>query len=205
MWSDESCFSTAGIPNRKNIHYWSTDNPEKFFEVKHSGRRSVNVWCGIKDFRILGPIFFNQSLTGIRYLDMLQNDIEDLFDDLPLNEVQGIVFQQDGAPAHNVAEVTTLLNGKYETWIGKHGTITWPPNSPDLTPLDTFLWGYLKNNIYLKEHDNVDLLKAQIRNQIDTINRNQHWVVKAIRKLKKAYRLCIEMNGGHFQHLKEFQ
>lgn len=57
--------------------------------LKHSGPQSVNVWCGLKNNRILGPFFFDRSLTGNLYLNMLQNDIENLIDDLPLNEAQG--------------------------------------------------------------------------------------------------------------------
>lgn len=100
--------------------------------------------------------------------------------------------------------MTNFLNEKYETWIGKYGTIRWPPNSPDLTPPDTFLWGYLKNN-NSREHDNIELLNENIQNGIETINNNPQWVVKSIDKLKKAYRLCVQMNGGHFQHLMGFQ
>ncbi|EFN72314.1 hypothetical protein EAG_00021, partial [Camponotus floridanus] len=34
-------------------------------------------------------------------------------------------------------------------WIGRNGpTINWPARSPDLTPLDFFLWGKLKEEIY---------------------------------------------------------
>lgn len=29
-------------------------------------------------------------------------------------------------------------------WIGRRGTVEWPPRSPDLTPLDLWLWGHLK-------------------------------------------------------------
>jgi hypothetical protein len=29
-----------------------------------------------------------------------------------------------------------------------HGPIARPPRSPDLTPLDFFLWGYVKNTVY---------------------------------------------------------
>ncbi|PNF27274.1 hypothetical protein B7P43_G05160, partial [Cryptotermes secundus] len=31
--------------------------------------------------------------------------------------------------------------------IGRGGPVTWSPRSPDLTPLDYFLWGYVKNSV----------------------------------------------------------
>jgi hypothetical protein len=33
-------------------------------------------------------------------------------------------------------------------WIGRDRPIAWPPRSPDLTPLDFLLWGYVKNTVY---------------------------------------------------------
>ncbi|KAJ8941693.1 hypothetical protein NQ318_023659 [Aromia moschata] len=54
-------------------------------------------------------------------------------------------------PPHNVRPMTNYLNQKYNLWIGKNGPIHWPAKSPDLNPLDFFLWGTLKNNIYGEE------------------------------------------------------
>jgi len=37
-----------------------------------------------------------------------------------------------------------------ERWIGRGGGSTsWPPRSPDLTPLDFFLWGFVKDEVYV--------------------------------------------------------
>ena len=30
-------------------------------------------------------------------------------------------------------------------WTGRGGTTIWPPRSPDLTPLDVSVWGYVKD------------------------------------------------------------
>jgi hypothetical protein len=32
--------------------------------------------------------------------------------------------------------------------IGRDGPIPWSPRSPDITPLDFFLWGYIKDIVY---------------------------------------------------------
>jgi hypothetical protein len=48
----------------------------------------------------------------------------------------GVLFQQDVALPHFHEEVTDFLNRKFpEKWIGWGGPVTWPPRSPDLTPL----------------------------------------------------------------------
>ena len=45
--------------------------------------------------------------------------------------------------------VRQFLNDTFpDKWIGRHGPILWPPRSPDITPLDFFLWGYAKDIVY---------------------------------------------------------
>jgi hypothetical protein len=50
------------------------------------------------------------------------------------------------APPHLCHHVRNHLNRQMAgRWIGKSGPNAWPPRSPDLTPLDFFLWYYMKN------------------------------------------------------------
>ena len=35
-----------------------------------------------------------------------------------------------------------------QQWIGGDGPTAWPPRSPDLTSLDFFFWGYIKDIVY---------------------------------------------------------
>jgi hypothetical protein len=57
----------------------------------------------------------------------------------------------DGAPPHFSRNVREILDNQYpQRWIGGAGPHHWPARSPDLNPLDFFLWGYLKSIIYLR-------------------------------------------------------
>ncbi|GFV55085.1 DUF4817 domain-containing protein [Trichonephila clavipes] len=40
---------------------------------------------------------------------------------------------------------------------------TWPPRSRDLTPLDYFLWGYVKSLVYADKPQTLDHLEDNIR------------------------------------------
>ena len=33
-------------------------------------------------------------------------------------------------------------------WIGRDGAQNWPPRSPDVSPLDYHVWGYMKGMVY---------------------------------------------------------
>ncbi|KAJ8978454.1 hypothetical protein NQ317_011054 [Molorchus minor] len=68
-----------------------------------------------------------------------------LLENVPLQLRANMCFQHDGAPPHKARIVQQYLNETYgENWIGINGPIQWTPKSPDLTPLDFFLWGTLK-------------------------------------------------------------
>ena len=55
-------------------------------------------------------------------------------------------FMHDGALAHFSRIAREFLNNNYTNrWIGRRGPIAWPACSPDLNPLDFYLWGHLKD------------------------------------------------------------
>jgi len=49
------------------------------------------------------------------------------------------------------------------------GDVNWLPRSCDLTPLDFFLWGYLKSQVYTNKPQTIDTLKVNITNAIQQI------------------------------------
>lgn len=197
FWTDESAFSTSGMINRKNSRQWATVNPHCYREFQFQGRQTVNVWCAILNNRIIGPHFFDVTLNGNGYLNFLQNELENYMDDLPLEQLRNLVFQQDGAPPHCVVFVKDYLNQRFNEWIGKDGTIKWPPNSPDLTPMDAFLWGTLKDRVNANTIENREHLKNLIRTEVQILNEEySQSITAALERLRRTYIRCIEENGG---------
>jgi hypothetical protein len=47
----------------------------------------------------------------------------------------------------------------------------WPPRSPDLTPPDDVLSGYLKGRVYPNKPRTIDALKANITEEIQAVAR----------------------------------
>lgn len=194
LFTDESPFSTAGRHNRRNTHVWATENPHAVAAIENQGYRILNVWCGMTCRRILGPIFLEGSLTGDRYLRYLQNEIRDFTQNQP-----NIIWQQDGAPPHNARQVREYLDATYATWIGTHGPIAWPPRSPDLNPLDFFLWGTLKQKIYGDGSNTLESLQNKIETQIRELNTNFQELQTVRNNFLKRMRLCVQHNGSHFE------
>ncbi|GBO24246.1 hypothetical protein AVEN_88114-1 [Araneus ventricosus] len=76
--------------------------------------------------------------------------VRGLLDVIPASK-RAEIFQQDGANAHTSTAVRDFLNEQYPRWIGRRGPIPCPPRSPDLAPMDFFVWGSLKQDVYCRE------------------------------------------------------
>lgn len=82
-----------------------------------------------------------------------------------------IIFQQDGAPPHWRLCVHGFLNQTFpDRGIGRDGPIPWSPHSPDITPLDFFLWVYAKDNVYRTKILDITDLKQKITDAIATVD-----------------------------------
>ncbi|PNF29996.1 hypothetical protein B7P43_G06954 [Cryptotermes secundus] len=73
-------------------------------------------------------------------------------------------------PPHWGLDVRRSLSATFQDrWIGRRGPIRWPPRSPDLTPLNFFLWGYVKDRVFVPPVNELADLQAHIRETIATV------------------------------------
>ncbi|GFW50403.1 putative DD41D transposase [Trichonephila clavipes] len=83
------------------------------------------------------------------------------------HNVQELWFQQDGATSHTARATIDLLKDTFgDRLISRFGPGNWPPRSCDLTPLDYFLWGYVKSLVYANKPQTLDHLEDNIRRVI---------------------------------------
>ncbi|GFV24666.1 transposable element Tc3 transposase [Trichonephila clavipes] len=79
-------------------------------------------------------------------------------------------FQQDGATCHTARATIDLLKDTFgDRLISRFGPVNWRPRSCDLTPLDYFLWGYVKSLVYADKPQTLDHLEDNIRRVIADI------------------------------------
>lgn len=121
IWGDETTFTNSGMFNRRNKHFYATENPYLINEVRHQYRFSLNIWCGLWNNKLLGPYFIDGNLTGAKYVEI----IEEMLDDLPiLYRRNSPWFQQDGCGPHNSRIVTDHLNRTFpDSWIRTRGPV----------------------------------------------------------------------------------
>ena len=92
---------------------------------------------------------------------------EFLFTKIEERDIGNIWFQQEGATCHTVEATLALLSPVFEDRIiSRRGDVVWPPQSCDLTPLDYYLWGAVKDKCYAYKPETMEALKDNIRDEI---------------------------------------
>lgn len=202
LFTDESTFTKHGLFNVHNEHWWSHSNPHVTRQDCFQHRFSVNVWAGIIGNCLLGPYFIEGRLDSVTYLNILNSVVNDMLDDVPLIYHRNLFYQHDGAPAHYQRQVREYLNDQFgDRWIGRGGPVPWPARSPDLTPLDYYLWGEVKRLVYATEYSNRDELKSRILIAFDKVRSDPLVLNRVKDNLCKRAELCIERGGAHFEQL----
>jgi hypothetical protein len=172
LWTD-ACFTREGVFNVLNSHLWARDNPHAIRERGYQVRFIVSVWAGIVGDIVVGPYLLPDKLTAQQYRDFLETVLPGLLQDVPLAVRQRLWFQHDGAPAHYGEDIWQWLNETYPgRWIGRGGPIAWPFRSPDPTPVDFFLWGYVKEQVYAVPARAIEDLVARLQAAVTTVDAN---------------------------------
>lgn len=199
VWTDEAKFHVSGSVNRHNCVYWRPTNPYVTVEHNHQSP-GIMVWGGVTHSGLIGPFFFEGNVTGASYLELLENEVIPVLENREDFDI--LWWQQDGAPPHYALAVRERLNEWFpERWIGRRGHLEWPPRSPDLTPPDFFLWGYLKDKVYSHSIQNVDHLRDVILHEFNNIPLEM--CRKACENVELRLQACIDLEGGQVDHLME--
>jgi hypothetical protein len=66
FFSDEAWCHVSGYVNSQNVRYWSSENPHVFVEAPLHPMK-VGVWIAVSRRRLIGPIFFHQTMNAERY------------------------------------------------------------------------------------------------------------------------------------------
>lgn len=77
----------------------------------------------------------------------------------------------------------------------------WPPNSPDLNPLDFCVWGIMleKFRQFQPKPKTVVQLRAALQQIWD--NLSQQTLKKAVLSTRERLQACVQAEGEHFEHL----
>ena len=94
-----------------------------------------------------------------------------------------------------------LNSNMQQRWIGRGGiednNIPWPPRLRDLTPMEFFLWEFIKRKVYVKDYENIDSLKAAITAAFQEIAREM--INSTLCSFEKRLKNVIQCQGRHVE------
>ena len=203
IWlSDEAHFCLQGEPNLQNNRVWSQSQLRAVHQrVSHPEK--CTAWCAISSEGIIGPFWFEDSagraltVNADRYSSVLKKFHAALRNRLQ-EETDGIWFQQDssGREPDVVARAFWYPFDLHHFFDrGSHSVAC---QLPDLTPLDYFLWDHIKSRVYQSAPRTIQDVKSEVRRQIRQVKSSTCRSV--LKNLKKRASLCLERNGGYFEH-----
>lgn len=173
MFTDESPFKLYYIPNSKNDVVWGSQEScvPRAPQAKFSP--SVLVWGGMtaRGLTKLHIIPNKTSVNSKYYInEILEKEVKPAFQrktvctDLTSTKLFNInnegLFQQDGARAHTSKASVDWLNTNINGYISPDD---WPPNSPDLSPIEN-VWSIMAVTVYADpEPQTMNTLKRRLR------------------------------------------
>jgi hypothetical protein len=140
---------------------------------------------------------------ALGYVHFLQNGLPLLLEEISFAKRMRAVFQDRGASARYGHLITRHLNLTSPwRWIDRGVRVQWPPKSPDLTPLDFCLWGWMKSEVYRENVNTRDQLVARTMSSAALLKqeRQDDLRTNTLTVVKRAEN-CIRVHGGIFEHL----
>jgi hypothetical protein len=79
----------------------------------------------------------------------------------------------------------------------------WPPRSPDLTPSDFILWGYVKGNVFVRPVPvTLDDLKQRITTATAGVDGYNRMLTRVWQEFDYRVDICRVTKGAHIEHLQ---
>ncbi|GBN95761.1 hypothetical protein AVEN_224057-1 [Araneus ventricosus] len=150
---------------------------------------------------LIGRGNYEGELTGQRYLELLQDVITDFVENILLYQLRNVWSQHHGIPPHKISNARQYLMETFQNQaIGYGGFVKWSLPSPDLAPLDFFLWGHMKGQVYATPPLTLQDLRRRITDACASVTPAMLYNVQ--REIQSKVKMCIVANEEHFEQYK---
>ena len=186
IFSDESRFCS----NSDCFRIWRKSDDTRLEVCEELAKFDINtmIWGAIGVNFKSALVFIHGAVSADRYLEFLSrthfyDQVRDAYRDRP------VLFQQDGAPAHTASSTIEKLKEEIELLIG------WPPNSPDLSPIE-MIWAIIKRRISYSERPfptSLNELENRIQEEWD--NLDQRMINSLVLSFQERLKMVLKTKG----------
>ena len=195
FFSDEKNFCQDQVINNQN-NRWLAVCPKDVPKVMKTKFPANVMVFGVvsSEGHVMPPYIFPKGLkvNTTEYLKVLEMYV------LPwIHKVAGgrpFVWQQDSAPCHTARKTQAWMSNNFFDFVSPD---VWPPNSPDLNPMDFFVWGAVERNTNKTPCNTKDELVSRIKKEFKAMKKAQ--IVKACSRFRSRVEAVIDVNGGFIE------
>lgn len=204
VWfSDEKIFTVSPPVNTQNARVYGREPGVKKMDISsdrlliESSTFSPQVMVSLA-FSAMGRtrVLFVRAGAKVNKEYYTEEILTPLFADIRALCGNNWTWQQDGATSHTAAHTVAFLTENSPAFIEP---TMWPPNSPDLNPLDYFLWGALVEKVYASPISDLPELKDRITQAAAEIS--QRSLQRAVAQWRARLRAVVANKGGQVEHL----
>ncbi|GFU15581.1 DUF4817 domain-containing protein [Trichonephila clavipes] len=143
--------------------------------------------------------WITETVNAQRYLTLLRKTVVPCL--IQRGQISNVTFMQDGATGHTPNPFKAFLIQTFgeDRIVSMHCKYPWPPRSPDLTPADFWLWGYLKSRVYLSGPSSLSELKDAIHREVSSIHPDM--LHSAVAGFVTRLECLLPCGGGHVEHI----
>ena len=204
FFSDEKIFKVNQLYNSQNDRVYAPKSqlkrdvdPARLLRENAGFPKQVMVSVGISKAGKTSIFFVDQGakVNADYYSNVLMK--QQMIPEMDrLAKRQPYLFMQDGARAHTAKLTLNMMH--QEKHLNLLEPKRWPPNSPDLNPVDFCIWGVLQRNVYRgRKITDLQVLQDAIIEEWDKIP--QETINNCIDAFRPRLRRVIAEGGKHIE------
>lgn len=197
MWffSDEKNFCQDQKHNSQNnrwLAYSQKDIP-RVMQTKFPQHVMV-FGCVSSEGDVMPPHFFREGLrlNSDGYVELLNTVVKPWI--TRVANGRPFVWQQDSAPCHTSRKSQKWLAENFYDFASPN---VWPPNSPDLNPMDYYVWGAVEKDTNRRASNTKAQLIDRIKVVFETLSRET--VKLACSRFRSRIEAVVDANGSFFE------
>lgn len=202
FFTDEKLFYANPPLNKQNNRVWSRGKKSQVAPSRLLAQRAkfgprVMVSAGVC-YEGKGRLHFIDEKAKVNSCYYVSEILPKLIEDCNNLLGDNFTFQQDGAPAHGAKITQDWLRQNCPDFIDKD---SWPPNSPDMNPLDYHVWGAMSEVFDKLNPKPRDVAELKVALEGIWNNLPDEPIRKSVLSFRRRLSACVKAGGSHFEQL----